>query len=264
MENENNKPIKVNFDIPNLSLNISGIFTEIGSMITESLQVNFKSMFEALNGLTGILDDVYAKNMHVYKKMGKLGWDFSNNFPISYIHPVVKHIGENIDDEEEINDTFVNLYKDDYVDLLIEPIKITLDKLKDIKSRDKMLNLLNGSVEMYKTRNYDASVCLLTPLIEGIFSSKIDHPNKKGILEELNGLKNKEDGGIIASKIIIVKEYIDGFLKYVEFDKDEPDNCINRHWVAHGRSYTTFKSIDCLRLLCMINAILDVIEFCYD
>lgn len=242
---------------------ISEMFNDIGTMITESIRINFEPMIESLRSIGDLVDNIYEVDMSVYEKLGSLGWNFSGDLPIDYIQQFIKEIEKNIDDEE-INNAFIKLYSNDYYNLLVAPIAATLNRMTDMKNKDKMLNLLNGGYMMYKAENYDACVCLLTPLIEGIFSSKINNPNKKGIVEELKGLKNKEGSRFIATQIIIIKEYIDGFLRYADFDKEEPNSCINRHWVAHGRSYTAFEALDCLRLLCMIDTSLNIIEFCYE
>lgn len=254
-------------DVPNLMGNalksISSVFGEFGEMMIRITSESFNTLQSTLAEIITMTENLYGADIVMYKKLGKLGWDFSDGLPIDYIIELVKYINANIDNDQEINNLFIGLYENDCYELLIAPIETKLYSMDGLRNKDKLLHLLGGAYVMYEAGNYDASVCLLTPLIEGIFSDKIEKPNKAGIVNELSVLGDNEKSQIIIAQIIIVKEYIGEFLKYADFNKAEPDGCINRHWVAHGRSYTTFEKIDCLRLLCMIQAALNIVNFCY-
>lgn len=109
MGDENNKSNEVKLGTPDIFKNISDMLIDFDTTIAETFRVNFEAIGESLRDIGNLLDNMYDVDMSVYEKMGSLGWNFSDELPIDYVHQFVKEIERNINNDEEINNAFINL-----------------------------------------------------------------------------------------------------------------------------------------------------------
>lgn len=172
--------------------------------------------------------------------------------------------------EESIEEDLSPIETEKFLDRLIE-IQYELfdskhynqlkNNLKDKFSESSFYEHLNQCFLAYENDLYYSCVCGLLPFLERVLIENISDPKyewKKLESEFKNKykpyLKSDIENDLAEYNIRVV---VDNLVKYIEFNKGEP-NCLNRHWLLHGRANRMPTKADCLRLFNIIEVIVDI------
>lgn len=137
-----------------------------------------------------------------------------------------------------------------------------IDRCKNSKQLQNHKEYYCEIIEAYKQNSFRLSCTGLFALIDGVLADTLNitktsfSPRINIIKEKIN---NKMELNVMERKIWLIYEAIDSFDTSIfadsDFSKSEP-NCLNRHWIMHGRTKRTYTRYDVLKTLLWLDAII--------
>ena len=122
--------------------------------------------------------------------------------------------------------------------------------------------VFSQAINAFRAGQCNLAVVGLTVTIDGALSA-VSSNATTNIAKRTNQLLNKlektqflEDSDFqVFSLLISFQKSMELFSEYSDFSKPEPKT-LNRHWIAHGRSYRKKTKIDCVKLINMLYGII--------
>lgn len=122
--------------------------------------------------------------------------------------------------------------------------------------------LFEECIKAYHSGAYHLAAVGLTAVIDAALTSATKDPSHSGILRCRAILNRMEDQDPLDEKEyailalhITFSSTVETFYKSAPFFEEEPI-CLNRHWIAHGRSKRDYTRLDCIKLLRLLYGII--------
>lgn len=142
----------------------------------------------------------------------------------------------------------------------------TIDKTLECQKMNKRKRLYVQSVQAFERGQSDLAVLGFTSVFDGLLTDISKNPTSSlkprivAIKEKLENeeLLDHEEYAVLALAITFEKT-VDSFSANSDFAKQEP-KCLNRHWIAHGRSTRKKTKLDCVKMINIIYGLLLIDE----
>lgn len=145
-------------------------------------------------------------------------------------------------------------------------VNSTIDKCINNPKMQKHLRLFTQSVNAFQRGDSDLAVNGFTSVLDGLLSDITGKPTHRlqpridaieAKLEKDDVLDNEECAMLTLA--LTLHETMGSFSAPAPFDQPEP-KCLNRHWIAHGRSHRKKTKLDCVKLINLIYGLLLINE----
>lgn len=103
------------------------------------------------------------------------------------------------------------------------------------------------------------SSCGLITLLEGILG-KFLASNKTSMHILFESIKTRISDSKTKAVAENILSFIDTLTKKTDFLNGDEPAYLNRHWLLHGRSNKDITNLDCISILCAIDAVIDIIQ----
>lgn len=120
---------------------------------------------------------------------------------------------------------------------------------------------ISQSIEAYKRELYAPCFFTLVPHVERFLSlnNEREDGSIKLLYKQLESQADMREIELCLEKLCLVKAlkcFIKQFTNHIEFTGSDEPMSINRHWLLHGRSNLIVKQHHCLKIFCVIHALL--------
>lgn len=130
--------------------------------------------------------------------------------------------------------------------------------LDDIQYDDLLMDRLSQAFLAYDQELFFPCACSLMALLEGVLGNYASSGSTK--LYELTNILSSDKQVLFPVASANLKGFISELAKSAHFVKDSEPIRLNRHWLLHGRSRKTIGKIDCIRLLCAFQLIIELLS----
>ena len=161
-------------------------------------------------------------------------------------------------ESHNINKTLRLYYEKEHYQSVFE----TAEKCKGHPIIGSNKKVYEQAISAFRAGHTDIAVIGLTATLDGalsVASEKLITSIPKRVEEFLNKIRTKKT---VTPREISIFSLLSTFQKSMaifgadsDFHKPEPKN-LNRHWIAHGRSYRKKTKLDCVKLIHMLYAII--------
>lgn len=102
-------------------------------------------------------------------------------------------------------------------------------------------------------------ICGLTTILEGILGkyTGLSKTSMHVLFEKIKSQLNDGASYIIA---INIQSFIDAITSKSDFSNQNEPVQLNRHWLLHGRSNRDITKLDCISIICAVDAIIEIIQ----
>lgn len=118
------------------------------------------------------------------------------------------------------------------------------------------LSHYNDAVTAYSNKAYYSAGAALFTIVDFLLSTITNNPTtatKERFTPLEDHLKDNEHFCMFVCTAFLT---INTFFEYTSFSKDHEPNVLNRHWFLHGRYTKNITQYDCIKLFCLIHALL--------
>lgn len=159
---------------------------------------------------------------------------------------------KNIINSKDPNIALFNYYLKDNNKKLNE----VLTESKKYKYLQNKIIYYNDAIKAYESTAYYSACTALFSICDYLLSI-ISNNNTTNIFKRLdplkNHLENNESFNLVVCSIIKV---LPTFFQHSNFENKSEPIVLNRHWLLHGRSSKIITQYDCIKLFCLIHALL--------
>ena len=237
--------------------------------------------FKCTDNLSTLSEDSIALNsptfLELLRKMGRIGIIIPHQIKYEdlcnalHFYFIMTTSGDLFDTCKQIDQT---LSKDDFYELAAKFCFYSLYEEHDcqyyIEMKSRVKEFLDNNYtpmgiffsqccEALENNLFYPCVCGLISLLEGILGRFLasDKISMHVLFESIKTRIADNKTEIVAENIL---SFIDALTKKADFLNDAEPVYLNRHWLLHGRSNRDIIKLDCISILCAIDAVIDIIQ----